>query len=375
VELDNRPISARSVGASCGVPGDYLARSYREDLSDFDSWEQKDHSIDWILLAQNMGRHLSIDETSLCGRLYTIVSVKDVEDNKIVVAIIKGVRSEVVVRRLLEIPEDARESVLDVSMDFSDAMRKTVVAAFPNATISLDRFHVMQDLINHMMETYTAIRKQIAVEEKHERAAYYKKVDARVKARKKYRMKNPKNYKGKKRGRKTIYKKTDFEPSRMPNGETKRDFIRRCFHTLRQNPDKWCDEQRIRIKLLFDTYPDMREAFELKEEFRLLYWSKRADKELKDRVFSPDEKNDLKESVRKALHNWYQHVNNSKAIGIKVFKRTIQSREDDLLNYYETFVTNAQAEGLNSRIKGLRADLHGVSSLSFFLYRVCKIFG
>ena len=49
-------------------------------------------------------------------------------------------------------------------------------------------------------------------------------------------------------------------------------------------------------------------------------------------------------------------------------------REEDLLNYYETFVTNASAESLNSGIKGFRAELHGISNLPFFFYRVCKIY-
>ena len=42
---------------------------------------------------------------------------------------------------------------------------------------------------------------------------------------------------------------------------------------------------------------------------------------------------------------------------------------------YETFVTNASAESLNSGIKGFRAELHGISNLPFFFYRVCKIYG
>ena len=55
--------------------------------------------------------------------------------------------------------------------------------------------------------------------------------------------------------------------------------------------------------------------------------------------------------------------------------RTIKEREEDLLNYYEAFVTNASAESLNSGIKGFRAELHGFSNLPFFFYRVCKIYG
>jgi len=55
--------------------------------------------------------------------------------------------------------------------------------------------------------------------------------------------------------------------------------------------------------------------------------------------------------------------------------KTVKEREEDLLGYYDTFVTNASAESLNSKIKGFRSELHGVSSLTFFFYRVCKIFG
>jgi hypothetical protein len=35
----------------------------------------------------------------------------------------------------------------------------------------------------------------------------------------------------------------------------------------------------------------------------------------------------------------------------------------------------ASAESLNSGIKGFRAELHDISNLPFFFYRVCKIFG
>ena len=86
-------------------------------------------------------------------------------------------------------------------------------------------------------------------------------------------------------------------------------------------------------------------------------------------------RNALKETVRENLHMWYDHVKKSKSPGMKTFMRTIKEREEDLINYYETFVTNASAESLNSGIKGFRAELHGISNLPFFFYRVCKIYG
>lgn len=35
----------------------------------------------------------------------------------------------------------------------------------------------------------------------------------------------------------------------------------------------------------------------------------------------------------------------------------------------------AAAESLNSKMKGFRAQLHGIADIPFFLYRVCTIFG
>ena len=34
-------------------------------INDYNNWDQKDHANEWILFPQNIGSHLSIDETSL----------------------------------------------------------------------------------------------------------------------------------------------------------------------------------------------------------------------------------------------------------------------------------------------------------------------
>ena len=74
-----------SVGRSHGIDGDYLGQVYKDYLSDYEHWDQKAHAKEWILTAKKkavstsfLGRHLSIDESMYCGRLYTFVSNKDV---------------------------------------------------------------------------------------------------------------------------------------------------------------------------------------------------------------------------------------------------------------------------------------------------------
>lgn len=320
--------------------------------------------------------HLSIDECMYCGRLYTFVSNKEAHGGRgTIIAIIAGVKAETVLRWLLEIPEKERRGVLDVSMDFSGSMRQIAQTAFPNASVSLDRFHVLQDLNKYFMKAFADVRDKLLVNIKHEKAAFERKVERLARNRRRYRTKHPKRYKGKKRGCKPKFRKKDFKPSRMKNGESKTDFLRRSFHTVRTSPEKWSDEQRERMDILFEEFPELKEAFDLKEEFRKLYWSKRDKEEYKDRLPAQEQRNTLKETVRENLHVWFDHVKKSKSPGMKTFMKTIREREDDLLNYYETFVTNASAESLNSGIKGFRAELHGISNLPFFFYRVCKIYG
>ena len=244
-------MTSRSVGRSHGIDGDYLGQVYKDHLSDYEHWDQKAHAKEWILIAKNMGRHLSIDECMYCGRLYTFVSNKDAHGGRgTIIAIIAGVKAATVLRWLLEIPEEERRGVLDVSMDFSDSMKLIAQTAFPNARISLDRFHVFQDLNRYFMKAFSGVRDKVLVAIKHEKAAYDRKVERCAKNRKAYRVRHPKRYKGRKRGRKAKWRKKDFKPSTMKNGESKMDFLRRSFYTLRTCPDKWSDEQWERMDIL-----------------------------------------------------------------------------------------------------------------------------
>lgn len=121
-------------------------------------------------MAKNMGRHLSIDETMYCGRLYTFVSNKDAHGGRgTIIAIIAGVKAKTVLRWLLEITEEERRGVLDVSMDFSDSMKLIAKTAFPHAKISLDRFHVFQDLNKYFMKAFAEVRDKVLVAIKHEK--------------------------------------------------------------------------------------------------------------------------------------------------------------------------------------------------------------
>ena len=59
------------------IDGDELERSYKHHLSDYSEWKQRDHASNWMLIEDNLGENLSIDETMLQEDLVTILSNKD----------------------------------------------------------------------------------------------------------------------------------------------------------------------------------------------------------------------------------------------------------------------------------------------------------
>lgn len=86
-------------------------------------------------------------------------------------------------------------------------------------------------------------------------------------------------------------------------------------------------------------------------------------------------KTHTRETAAKALETWYGNMANSGFNALINVANTIESRQEHVVNYFKERHTNASAESLNSKIKGFRSMLRGVSDLTFFMYRVSRIFG
>ena len=110
---------------------------------------------------------------------------------------------------------------------------------------------------------------------------------------------------------------------------------------------------------MFARYPRIKEAYSLICSARSIF----RDKDLS------------KDMARKRLHQWYDEVSACTLREIKSARDCIKSKEEEALNYFDNHSTNASAESLNSKTKGFKAQLHGVTDIPFFMFRPCKIFG
>ena len=73
--------------------GKKLQRQHKDWLSDFRNWDQLVHAKEYLLFADNVGTHLSLDETAFSqGELYTIITNKAAKGKQgaIVATIVAG---------------------------------------------------------------------------------------------------------------------------------------------------------------------------------------------------------------------------------------------------------------------------------------------
>ena len=174
--MDTFPITASSLARYYKIEAGNFSRCYKDSLSGFDKWDQTIHADKWLLLEKNMGTSLSIDETQIGDDVRTILTNKDGHGRKgSLIAIVKGTNADDVVKVLLQLPEEKRNAVKEVTMDFSDSMYSIVQASFPNATIVIDCFHIFQRCFDAIEEIRLKLKRKETAKRRREEAAYKRK--------------------------------------------------------------------------------------------------------------------------------------------------------------------------------------------------------
>jgi len=357
--LDTYPIPARSLERYYKINGRTLERDYKEHLSGFVGWEQAAHASDWVLLPENMGTHLSIDECMHQHDLFTFLSNKDGHGKQgTVIAIVRGTKASEVVSILMNLPETARSAVEEVTMDLSDSMRSIVNQAFPNARIVIDNFHLTKLLCDALDGMRMRVKKKAVAEMKRDECEFNRRKKLRKARRLAYRKKHPKK-RGEKRGRPRLRSNEKFRPKELPNGDTKVELFTRARYILPKSGNKWSERQKERARLIFELAPNLKEAYGLVCAWRAIFC---------DRTLG-------REDARSKVREWGKKVAESRIDLFISAWQTIKAREEDVLNFFINRTSNAAAESLNSKIKGFRSELRGVRDLPFFFYRCCMIFG
>ncbi|WP_340235717.1 transposase [Emticicia soli] len=74
------------------------------------------------------------------------------------------------------------------------------------------------------------------------------------------------------------------------------------------------------------------------------------------------------------LAKWHEKVRQAGFKAFNTVARSIQNYYKTIVNFFENRSTNASAESFNAKVKALRNQFRGVRNITFFLFRLTKIY-
>jgi transposase len=310
------------------VPKYTVYKQYKFGTSGYETWDQKGHSLEYLVYPDNVSESMCIDELSLSkGELYTFVTSKKtgVKNKKSLVAVINGTDAETISKVLLKIPESTRLQVKETSMDMARNMESAITQCFTQSTIVKDRFHVVRLVMDAVQQVRIKQRWQ-AIEDENEAIA-----------------------KAKKEGQKYI-------PSICSNGDTLKELLARSRYLLYSYEKDWTVKQNARATILFEKYPEIKTAYDTGIAFRNIY------------------AHNNKELASVALDDWVKDAQEMEINNFQTAANSIQYHKEGILNYFDNQSTNANAESFNAKVKLFRSNCRGVADIKFFLFRIQQLF-
>lgn len=326
--MDTYPISSNSLEKFYLVDGNQFGQQYKEHLSDYNQWNQKEHAEQWLVFPKNVGPHLSLDETSLSnGELYTVLTNKAAKGRQgTLVAMVEGTQADKVIEALERIPENLRDRVTEVTLDMAGSMHKIVRRCFPKAVKVIDRFHVQKLAYDALQEMRIKHRWDAINEETNE-------------------IENAK------------LNNSKYIPYVLPNGDSKKQLLARSRYLLFKSAEKWTAKQKMRAQVLFELYPDIKKAYGLTHSLRMIFTQTKE-----------------KGVAYTRLAKWFNDITDSGFKSFNTISATVYAHYPEILNFFDNRSTNASAESFNAKIKSFRATLRGVTDTSFFMFRLAKIY-
>lgn len=304
------------------VNGKHFADLYRNRISGYAAWCDREFCCGFYFNAANIGPYMSLDETCLSnGEVWTFLTNKDGHGGKgTLAAAIPGTKSDEIISILIAaMGKSVRRRVKEVTCDLSPSMMLIAAEVFYDAHVVNDRFHVQQLYNEAVDEIRIDIRRQLIAEENN--------------------------------------RDKSTPPVTYSNGETMRQILARSKHTLMMSQNKWTDIQRHRVNILFKYHPILKSAYALAMELRQIFNAKITPTKAMGR-----------------MNKWYEKV---MALGNNNFRsviKTFKNHAPTILNYFRRRATNASAEAFNSKVKIFRSQMRGVRDRDFFIFRLVKLY-
>lgn len=287
-----------------------------------------------IFAPENLGRDMALDDKNIGGEGYTILSNK--KTGKIALMAMTT-KAKLLCDLLGKIPIELLMQVKAISKDLAISYDWVARTVFLNAVRIADKFHVVSLGLEALQDVRVRYRQEVLSLERKAREEW----------------------------RKAGKKMKDFAKVNpvevLSSGETIKELLAKSRYLLFKFESQWTDSQRQRAQLLFERFPEIKEAYGILCAFRNFYKCKTGEVQSRHRA-------------REALKKWYLKATASSIEEIKDFVHTVKSHEGEILHYFDEGHTNAFAESLNNKIQNFVRSNYGIRDRDFFHFRIKKYF-
>lgn len=336
--VEGKPISIGNVAYVLGMNSKKLHRWYQLVLSGFSQAQQrgeigkdnilvKEDGCDVeisvpILEENNLGSQMAVDEKTIDGMCYTILSNR--QSNKIAL-MAATLKSEDLMQIVKSFDIEKRMQVKSLSRDIASNYDWFGRQAFMNAYHVIDKFHVIKNIMDQLQSVRIRYRQQELAKR-----------------------------------REAKQKKEPFEETCFINGDTTLQLLARSRGLLFLLPNQWTTQQQQRAEILFEHYPEIKTTYQFVLKIRQWYAppkGKTTYKKTRDA-----KKQEIKELINEYIQTGIEEIGN---IAYLLKKNIAQ-----MLHYFIAKETNAKAEALNQNLQRFINVNYGARNTDFFLYRV-----
>ena len=299
-----------------------------------------------ILNEKNMGSTICIDEKNINGDCYTIVS--NPETNKIVLMVNTLLASQIVYLMRSNISQEVLFAVSCVTRDMAPNYDWVARELFPNAYQVADKFHVVKNIIDQVQSVRIRYRQELLRKQRELEESSRKQPK---------RQSDPK-----------IQRELKDLKKELTNGDSMLQLLQRSKGLLHKLPNEHTASQKLRARLLFRLFPDIKEAYKFSVALRKWY-----QRPMRDGSFITPSRH-LLERKKKVLLEIITHHLSSSCEEVKNIAHFMVKHIGEICNYFLGYKTNASAEALNQNLQRFIAINYGARNRDFFLYRIAVHF-
>ena len=336
--VEDKPIGIGLVAYVLGMSSKKLHRWYQNVLSGFSQAQEKgeldkdnlqvirkgkyiDVSVP-IFKESNLGEQMAVDEKTINGTCYTILSNRNTGKIALMADTLK---TEYLMKIIGRIDIDKRMSVKSLSRDLAPNYDWLGRQAFMNAYHVADKFHVVKLILEQLQASRIFYRQQ----------ELSKRREAKQNS-------------------------ESYSETILSNGDTVLQLLARSRGLLFLFPQQWSEQQKQRSKVLFEHFPEIEKVYRHVIEIRRWY------KPTKAKTSYQKTRDKKKKQIKDIIKTLIKSANEE----LKNIAFMLKKNMNPILHYFIAKESNAKAEALNRNLQRFVNTNYGARNIQFFLFRI-----